>query len=437
MAERPGELDEETKIRDTTASAVARTTRDASDNVYLEKRSADDLTSDDTEATPGDEITDDTEQIREQIEETRSNLGDTINAIQERLSFSNISEQVKDEVSDHISSALNTAKDSVYDATLGKVGTFMTYIDKGMNEMSKTSVGRSASQNPVALSLIGLGLGMLLVNGFSTKKRSSSYSYESDYDNDYDNNYDTSDNYRGGRNLSSRGGRSTFETAQNKVGDAASSAYKGVSGAAGSAYEGVSSAAGSAYDGVSSVAGSAYEGVGNAAGAVSETVGNLAGTVSDSVSSAASGAYRQVGNLGSKAKDVAGSAQDQYEHYMDENPLAVGAVVLAIGAAVGMAFPSTQAENRLMGEKREQLLQKAEETAREAIGKVQQVAGEVTNTVKDVAGDVVNTVKESAGDVANKVQEGAGNVANTVKESAGDVAQTAKDEAKKQGLTQK
>ncbi len=147
---------------------------------------------------------------------------------------------------------------------------------------------------------------------------------------------------------------------------------------------------------------------------MSETVGNVAGTVSDTVSSAASGAYRQVGNLGSKAKDVAGSAQDQYEHYMDENPLAVGAVVLAIGAAVGMAFPSTQAENRLMGETRENLLQKAEETAREAIGKVQQVAGEVTSTVKDVAGDV----------------------ANSVKEGAGNVAQTAKDEAKKQGLTQ-
>ncbi|HXG85284.1 MAG TPA: DUF3618 domain-containing protein [Pyrinomonadaceae bacterium] len=409
MAERPGELEEETQIRDTASNTAVKTTADTSDNVYLEKRSADDLTSGDAESTPSDEITDDTEQIREQIEETRSNLGETISAIQEKLSFSNISEQVKDEVSDHISSAINTAKDSVYEATLGKVGTFMTYIDKGMNEMSKTSVGRSASQNPVALSLIGLGLGMLLINGFSTKKRST-YSYESDYDDDYD----TADNYRG-RNFSSRGGRSTFETAQNKVGGVANSAYKGVS-----------SAAGSAYEGVSSVAGSAYEGVGNAAGAVSETVGSVAGTVSDTVSSAASGAYRQVGNLGSKAKDVAGSAQDQYEHYMDENPLAVGAVALVLGAAVGMAFPSTQAENRLMGETRENLLQKAEETAREAIGKVQQVAGEVSNTVKEVAGDVANTVKE-----------GAGNVATTVKDGAGEVAQTAKDEAKKQGLSQR
>ena len=418
MAERPGELnEEETKIRTTSAS-------DTTDNVYLEKRSDDTDYSSGTEQTPSDEITDDTEQIREQIEETRSNLGDTINAIQEKLSFSNISEQVKEEVSEHISSALTTAKDSVYSATLGKVetffgatkgkaGTIMTYIDKGMDDFSKTGVGRSASQNPIALSLIGLGLGMFLVNGFSSKKRVS-YSYETDYDGE-DNDYnDTDYSSKGKTDYSSKGKRSTFASAQNRV-----------SGAAGSAYKGVSGAAGSAYDGVSSVAGSAYEGVSSAAGAVSGTVSNVAGTVSETVSGAASGAYRQVGNLGSRAKDVAGSAQNQYEHYMDENPLAVGAVVLAIGAAVGMAFPSTQAENRLMGEKRELLLQKAEESAREAIGKVQQVAGEVTNTVKEVAGDVANTVKEGASNVADKVQEGAGNV-----------AQTAKDESKKQGLTQ-
>jgi gas vesicle protein len=404
MAERSSELEEETQLRSQRTNAVIRTT-DTSDNVYIENRSTDDLTSSYTESTPDDEITDDTEQIREQIEETRSNLGDTISAIQEKLSFSNISEQVKDEVSDHINSAINTAKDSVYEATIGKVGTIMSYVDKGMNEISKTSAGRTASQNPVALSLIGLGLGMLLINGFSSKKRSTyryESDYESDYDNDYDSDYDTADNYRG-RNFSSRGGKSTFKTAQNKMG-----------GVANSAYEGVSSAAGAVSGTVSDAAGAVSGTVSNVAGTVSETVGNVAGTVSDTVSSAASGAYKQVGNLGAKAKDVAGSAQEKYEYYMDENPLAVGAVALALGAAVGMAFPSTRTENRLMGETRENLLHKAEETARDAIGKVQQVAGEVSNTVKDADGDVTNTVKEGAEEVAK----------------------TAKDEAKKQGLPQ-
>src|SRR5215204_3076291 len=68
-----------------------------------------------------DEVNDDTEQIRYEIEETRSSMGETIDAIQERLSISNISEQV----SEQVSNAIETAKDSAYDATIGKVANFM------------------------------------------------------------------------------------------------------------------------------------------------------------------------------------------------------------------------------------------------------------------------------------------------------------------------
>jgi hypothetical protein len=382
MAERPDELNEKTQTRINEIDVAGRTNA-APENVYLETRSADttlttdDLTIDDETIINEDETSEETEQIREQIEETRSNLGETINAIQEKLSFSNITEHVKDEVSEHINSALKTAKDSVYDATLGKVETVMSYINKGMKEVSRTDVGRTASQNPLALSLIGLGVGMILVNGFSKKRSNVSYRYDYERDTDFDRDidfsrrtdYDRDFDYNRGTNydrrnfdtnpvaadyqrrgISSSGGQSTFEAAQNKVGDVAGQAYKGVS---------------------------------SAAGAVSDTVGDVAGKVSDTVSNVAGQAYEQVGNLGSRAKDVAGSAQEQYEYYMDENPLAVGAVALAIGAAVGFAFPSTKAENRLMGEARENLLQKAEETARGAVDKVQQVAGEVAQTVKE------------------------------------------------------
>ncbi|MEP7037203.1 MAG: hypothetical protein ABI891_02575, partial [Acidobacteriota bacterium] len=109
------------------------------------------------------------------------------------------------------------------------------------------------------------------------------------------------------------------------------------------------------------------------------------GAVSDTVSDVANKTYQQVGNLGSKAQDFAGTAQDSYEHYMEENPLAVGAVALALGAAVGLAIPSTKIENQYMGEARNNLLQKAEVTARDAVEKVQQVAGQVKETVKEEA----------------------------------------------------
>ena len=425
MAQRPDELDK-TGISTTETDAIAvgnsaaaiDATGAQGGEIRVEKRSNESETvtltgierdadaDTNAEGTPSDEITAETEQIREQIVETRSNLGDTINAIQEKLSFSNISEQVKDEVSEHITSALNTAKDSVYDATLGKVGTIMSYVNKGMDEFGKSKVGRSAYQQPLALSLIGLGVGMILVNGFSKKDKSRKnyrYDYKSDEGfNDYERRGISSSS-------SSSSERSTFDRARSSVGDYAGQAYEG---------------AGSAVGAVGDYAGKAGSAVSDYTGKAVDAVGDYAGKVSDTVSDYAGSAYEQVGNLGAKAKDYAGSAQDQYEHYMDENPLAVGAVAIALGAAVGMAFPSTKYENQLMGETRENLMNKAQETAREAIGKVQEAAGNVTETVKQVAGEVSQSVKEGAGDITQKVKDGAGMVSQSVK-----------DEGRNQGLT--
>src|SRR5438067_937830 len=50
---------------------------------------------------------DETEHLRSQIEETRKEMGETIDALQEKLSFSNVSEQV----SETVSNAIETAKD--------------------------------------------------------------------------------------------------------------------------------------------------------------------------------------------------------------------------------------------------------------------------------------------------------------------------------------
>jgi small-conductance mechanosensitive channel len=50
-----------------------------------------------TAVSDGDDVTAETEQLRDQIEETRRGMSETIDAIQEKLSLSNISEQVKDQ----------------------------------------------------------------------------------------------------------------------------------------------------------------------------------------------------------------------------------------------------------------------------------------------------------------------------------------------------
>jgi hypothetical protein len=44
---------------------------------------------------------------------------------------------------------------------------------------------------------------------------------------------------------------------------------------------------------------------------------------------------------------------------VQENPLAAGALAVAVGAAIGLACPATDYEDRAMGETRDQALAKA------------------------------------------------------------------------------
>jgi ElaB/YqjD/DUF883 family membrane-anchored ribosome-binding protein len=70
-------------------------------------------------------------------------------------------------------------------------------------------------------------------------------------------------------------------------------------------------------------------------------------------------------------------AREGAETFMHDNPLAVGAMALAIGAGIGLLLPTTHAENRALGEQRDRLVRRgrqavselgevAEHTAREA-----------------------------------------------------------------------
>ena len=360
MAEKPSEF-----IDRVDPSDAITTNAGADQDNLLEVRS-DDYSSDDY-AAPNTETleaasddnedeTDDTDQIRAQIEETRSQMGETIDAIQEKLSFQNISEQVKEQVSEHINSALETAKDTVYDATignLGKAGKFMQNIGK---EISKTEAGKFARKNPFPLVLIGLGVGLLAYEGFGNRNRRA-YRY-SDYDNDPRN----------------RGGSSTINTlksATGKIGDTASNAYESVSETTGQALESVKGAANSAY-----------------------------GTVTDSANKAYSAVTDYAGTAYEKAGEYGHQAREKYEYYLEENPLAVGAVALAVGAAVGLALPATRYENEFMGEYSQQLLDKAQTTAGDLVDRVKEVASEAQKTLGDEVKTVVSETKKTIADEA-------------------------------------
>jgi hypothetical protein len=82
--------------------------------------------------------------------------------------------------------------------------------------------------------------------------------------------------------------------------------------------------------------------------------------------------------------------QNQLQRMVEENPLLIGAGALMLGAAFGMAIPETETENELMGEARDNIMERAREAARDAASEVQNVAG---------------TVAEAAGKLTGKSQQ--------------------------------
>jgi len=266
--------------------------------------------------TQDDTSTDDTtEQIKEQIDETRSQMGETIDAIQDKLSFANLSEQV----SDHVNNAVETAKDAVYDATIGKVADIMKNIG---SEISGSSIVKTAKNNPLPFVLIGAGAGLLAYQSYAgrTKKGHT-------------------------RSLDVTGKQAAPTEAQNSVIDSAKETLS------------------TATDKVSGVAGTALDKFTGAAGAVYSGTGDVV-----------TQAYGKLGDLGS-------SVRETYDTQIQDHPLAVGAVALALGAAVGMAIPATRYESELLGNARQDLLDKAQNTAADLIDKAKEVVTEAGHNI--------------------------------------------------------
>ena len=68
-----------------------------------------------------------------------------------------------------------------------------------------------------------------------------------------------------------------------------------------------------------------------------------------------------------------------------ENPLAMGALAVGAGAAVGLAIPQSTQEHEVLGEARDTLVEKAQEKAQEAQQRVQRVAQEAQSAAKEEA----------------------------------------------------
>jgi hypothetical protein len=125
-------------------------------------------------------------------------------------------------------------------------------------------------------------------------------------------------------------------------------------------------------------------------------VGEYASTARESVgeyaASAASGVRTAGRRVRTAASGAAVSARQTWQRtstsvndWSHEYPLVAGAIAVAVGAAVGLSAPATEWENRTLGEKRDQAMERARAAARELKDNVAQQARNVADTVAETA----------------------------------------------------
>ena len=245
--------------------------------------------------------------IEAEIAETRVEMSETIEAIQQRLTPANI---------------VSNATESVRHAASEKV-----------RQMTDNSFMDTIRGNPVPAALIGIGAAWLYLKG----RNASGTAYR-------DGNWRDAPGYNPGYS-SGVSGRNTSEY---PVGTRGTGAYD------------AASTMGEAEPGSMT------------AGAASRVRG-LSADVRSS-------AREMTEDLRTSARDTTRRAQLKFNDVLRDNPLVLGAAAALVGAAVGMSIPATEAENRLMGEARDSVVERAQGVASDAADKVSELAGSVAET---------------------------------------------------------
>lgn len=282
-----------------------------------------------TDRTIGSELDDDVdaetaEKVME-IELTREEMHDTVEAIGDRLTPASIAE---------------SAKETVREATVGKVEDMAQSARGALDDASMTAsearngIIDTIRQNPIPAAMAGIGLAWLWTH------RAQGDSYKS---------------------ASWRRGYGYYGEPR-YAGDRYGETYR--YGGSGGAKEAVSSKVGEVGDRMSDVGDRVSEKAGQAAESVSDQFDRLGDRMSDVPD-----------QMGYRVQDLS----EQARNLIEDSPLAVGAVAVAVGTAIGAAIPSTSAERRVLRPAAERAIGTAEDKATEALDQAEQRLSEATS----------------------------------------------------------
>ena len=116
-------------------------------------------------------------------------------------------------------------------------------------------------------------------------------------------------------------------------------------------------------------------------------VGERIGQVGERMSNAGQSARERLSQAGQTMTGMAQSARERMSNakgtidsMMHEQPLALGAIGVAIGAVLAAMAPRTRREDELMGETRDRLMEQAKETGKQKLEQAKEVANAAVGT---------------------------------------------------------
>jgi uncharacterized protein YjbJ (UPF0337 family) len=406
---------------------------------------------------------DDPNEIRADIDQTRAAVGEKIDQLQARLDPSRLKQQATETVNEILTDTATSVKE---------------YVTTHRDELL-SSVADAARRNPLPTALMGIGLGWLILESMAGSKRH-------DDDSQYERRNLSPGPRRGyyGGGYEGSTGRSRGPAIDDEYYNEEFGGYGSSAGyAMGPEYQGerdygreygngkqhqknpVAKATGAVKDTVSDVtqnvterasdmgqdikerAEDAGQEIKERMGDVKERVGDMGERVSDAVSGAFGGMRHQAGEMRDQAEhgmQKAGYRMEEWQQraryegqrrgkqavrHLEDNPLVYGAVALAAGAALGLLLPSTRTESRVFGEMRDQVMDKGKEVLDTAKSRAQEVIEEVRPELEEKTRQIVSDAtamgKEIVKDAAEEIRPVVDKAVAKTKEEAKNVAQEA------------
>jgi hypothetical protein len=164
-----------------------------------------------------------------------------------------------------------------------------------------------------------------------------------------------------------------------------------------------------ARDGIAEKASGIRDSIAGKVGGAGEAVSDARDRAEEGLGTAARRTTEMAGRAKQQARERAREARYGIMSFMDDQPLVAGAVAFGLGLASGLAVPSTPLEDRVIGDTSDAVKETVGETAREIGDQVRHVASSAAEAAFSEADrqDVGGTLKESVRRVAEEAKSAA------------------------------